>query len=85
MCYESELGNNTKNQTHTLVQWEFAMATMTEQNSVDGDGNHRREVAGGEETIQRPEEAEQDTRGVKSFGEISKIQPVSIYIPTLSV
>ena len=35
---------------------------MAEQISVDGDGNQRWEVAGGEETIQRPEEAEQDTR-----------------------
>ena len=61
------------------------MVTTAKQNSIDGDGNQRREVAGGEETIRRPEEAEQDTRGVKSFGEIPKIQPVSIYIPTLSV
>ena len=52
---------------------------------VDGDRDQWREVAGGEETIRRPEEAEQDTRGVKGFGEISKIFPVSIYSPTLSV
>ena len=37
------------------------MATTAEQNSVDSDGNQRREVAGGEETTLRPEEAEQDT------------------------
>ena len=61
------------------------MATTTEQISVDSAGNQRREVAGSVETIRRPEEAEQDTRGVKSLGEISKIQHLSIYIPTLSV
>ena len=38
------------------------MATMAEQISIDGDGNQWREVAGGEEMIRRPEEAEQDTR-----------------------
>ena len=58
---------------------------MAEQNSVDGDGNQRREVDGGEETIRRPEEAEQDMRGLRRFEEISKFSPVGIYIPTLSV
>ena len=62
MCYESELGNSTKNRTHTLVRREFATAITAEQISVDGDGNQWREVAGGEEMIRRPEEAEQDTR-----------------------
>ena len=61
------------------------MATTAEQISVDGDGNQRREVAGGEETIWRPEAAEQDTRGLRGFEEISKISPVGLYIPTLSV
>ena len=61
MCYESELGNGTKSQTHNLVRWEFATATTAGQNSVDGDGDQRREVAGGEETIRRLKEAEQDT------------------------
>ena len=37
------------------------MGTTAEQNSIDGDGNQRREVAGGEETIRRPEDAEHDT------------------------
>ena len=46
--------------------------------SVDGDRNQRREVAGGEE-------AEKDTCGLRGFEEISKISPVGIYIPTLSV
>ena len=74
------LGNSTKSRTHTLVWWEFA-----EQNSVDGDGNQRREVAGDEETIRTPEAADQDTRGLGSFEEIYNISPVGIYIPTLSV
>ena len=60
------------------------MATE-EQNSVDGDGNQRQEVAGDEKTIRRPEAAEHDTRGLRGFEEISKISPVDIYIPTLSV
>ena len=38
------------------------MAVTVGLNPVDGDGNQRREVAGGEETIRRPKEAEQDTR-----------------------
>ena len=40
---------------------------------VDGGGDKRREVAGDEEMIRRPESAEQDTRGQKGFREISKI------------
>ena len=40
------------------------MVTMAEQNPIDGDGNQRREVAGDEKTIRRPEAAEQDTRGL---------------------
>ena len=38
------------------------MAATAGQIAVDGDGNQWREVAGGKETIRRPEEAEQDTR-----------------------
>ena len=53
--------------------------------SIDGGRIQRREVVGGEETIRRPEEAEQDTRGLREFEEISKVSPVGIYIPTLSV
>ena len=52
---------------------------------VDSDGDQRREVTGGKETIQISEEAEQDMRGLRAFEEISKISPVDIYIPTLSV
>ena len=55
------------------------------RNSVDDNGNQQREVAGGEKTIQRPKAAEQDTRGLRGFEEISKISPVGLYIPTLSV
>ena len=55
------LGNSTKSRTHTLVWRRFATATTAEQISVDGDGNQWREVAGGEETIWSPEEAEHDT------------------------
>ena len=53
--------------------------------SVDGDENQRRKVTGDEKTIRRPEAAEQDTRGLRGFEEISKISPVGIYILTLSV
>ena len=54
-------------------------------NSVDGDGDQWQEVASDERTVRRLEAMEQDTRGMKGFGELSKIQPVGIYILTLSV
>ena len=54
-------------------------------NSVDGGGDQRQEAAGDEETIQRPSMAERAIAQAKGFGEISKILPVSIYSPTLSV
>ena len=41
----------------------FATAATAEQIAVDGGGDQRREVAGGERTIRRPEEAEQVMRG----------------------
>ena len=50
-------------------------------NSVDGDGDQQREVAGDERKIRRPEAAEQDTHELRGFEEISKISPVGIYIP----
>ena len=53
--------------------------------SVDGGGDQRREVAGDERTIRRPESAKQDMRGRRDFGEISKFGPVDIYILALSV
>ena len=54
-------------------------------NSLDGGGDQRQEAAGDEETIRRPPMAERAIARAKGFGEISKIQPVNIYIPTLSV
>ena len=59
--------------------------TTAGKNLVDGDGNQWREVVGDDKTIQRPKKAEQDTCGMEGFEEISKISPVGIYIPTLSV
>ena len=61
------------------------MAATAGLNSIDGDGDQRREVASSKETIQRPEAAEQDTRGLRGFEGISKISPVGIYILTVSV
>ena len=61
------------------------MAATEGSNPVEGDGNQRREVAGNKKTIRRPEAAEQDARGLRGFEEISKISPVGLYIPTLSV
>ena len=51
------------------------VAATVEQKSVDGDGNQRQEVAGGEETIRRPEEAEQDTCGLRSLKKFPKSHP----------
>ena len=51
------------------------MTVTKGQKSIDGDGNQRREAAGGERTIRRPEAAEQDMRGLRGFEEISKISP----------
>ena len=53
----------TRGRTLTLERRVFAMAATAEQIAVDGGGDQRREVAGGERTIRRPEEAEQVTRG----------------------
>ena len=61
------------------------MAAMAGLIVVDGGEVQQREVAGGEKTIRRPEAAEQDTRGLRGFEEISKVSPVGLYIPTLSV
>ena len=54
-------------------------------NSVDGGGDQRQEAAGGEEDDPETQEAERSMRGRRGFREISKILPVSIYSPTLSV
>ena len=55
--------DNTRDQTLTLMRRVFATAATTKQIAVDGGGDQRREVAGGERTIRRPEEAEQVTQG----------------------
>ena len=60
MCYESELRNSTKIKFIPYFGGELATAG---QIAVDGGGDQRREVAGGERMIRRPEEAEQVTRG----------------------
>ena len=53
--------------------------------SVDGSGDQQQEEAGDEEDDPETLEAEQAKRGRKSSEKISKILPVSIYSPTLSV
>ena len=53
--------------------------------SVDGGGDQLLEAAGDEETIRRPSMAERAIARAKGFGGISKILPVTIYSPTLSV
>ena len=55
------------------------------RNPVDSDGDQRLEAAGGEEDDSETQEAERAMRGRRGFGEISKILPVTIYSPTLSV
>ena len=52
---------------------------------VDSGGDQRREAAGDEEDDPETQEAERAMRGRRGFGEISKISPMSIYSPTLSV
>ena len=49
------------------------------QIAIDGGGDQRREVPGDERTIQRPEEAEQVTRGRRGSEIFPKISP-SVYI-----
>ena len=63
MCYESEVKEQHKGSNSDPSSAEFTTAATEGQNSVDSDGNQWREVAGGEKTIWRPEEAEQDMRG----------------------
>ena len=58
---------------------------MVGAKSVDGGGDQLLEAAGNEETIRRPSMAERAIARAKGFGEISKILPVTIYSPTLSV
>ena len=55
------------------------MAATAVEISVDGVGDERREVAGNERTIRRPEEAEQVTRGRGGSENFPKFGP-SVYI-----
>ena len=50
--------DSTRDRTLTLMRRVFATAATAEQIAIDGGGDLRREVAGGEKTIRRPEEAE---------------------------
>ena len=53
--------------------------------SVDGGGDQRLEAAGDEEDDPETLEAERAEHGRKSPEKISKVLPVGIYSPTLSV
>ena len=55
--------DSTRGRTLPLERRVFATVATAEQIAVDGGGDQRREVAGGEKTIRRPEEAEQVTCG----------------------
>ena len=55
--------DSTRGRTLTLERRVFATVATAEQIAVDGGGDQRREVAGGEKTIRRPQEAEQAMRG----------------------
>ena len=50
--------DSTRGRTLTLERRVFATPATAEQIAIDGGGDLRREVAGGEKTIRRPEEAE---------------------------
>ena len=52
---------------------------------VDGGGDQRQEAAGDEEDDPETLEAERAERGRKSSEKISRILPVGIYSPTMSV
>ena len=51
------------NLIHARLLSGVVTAATAGQIAVDGGGDQRREVAGGEKTVRRPEEAEQVTRG----------------------
>ena len=54
---------------------EFATTATEGQNSVDGDGNQRREVAGGKEHDPETEEAEQVMGGRRVLEKFPKFDP----------
>ena len=64
---------------------ELAIAAKAEKKSVDGGGDQRQEAASDEEDDPKTLEAERAMHWRRGFREISKILPVSIYSPTLSV
>ena len=84
-CLELEVNRHHKGSNTYPISAGIRYGGDDRTDSIDSGRNQRWEVAGSDEAIQRPEEAEQDTRGLRGFEEISKISPVGIYIPTLSV
>ena len=63
-CARNRSGkDNTRGRTLTLERRVFTTAATAGQIAIDGGEDQRREVAGDERTIRRPEEAEQVTRG----------------------
>ena len=64
---------------------ELAMVAMVGKNSIDGGRDQRQEAAGNEEDDPETQEAERAERGRKSSEKISKVFPVGIYSPTLSM
>ena len=71
MCYESELRNSTQSRNHTLVRREFATATTAGQNAVDGGGDQRREVTGGDEDDPETRRDRAGCARAKGFGKTS--------------
>ena len=61
------------------------MAATAGTKSVDGGEDQRQEATSDKEDDPETQEAERAMRGRRGFREISKILPVSIYSPTLSV
>ena len=84
MCQESDEDSTV---IESIPQFgdELAMAATAGKNSVDGGGDQRQEATGDEEDDPETQEAERTKRGQKSSEKISKILPMGIYSPTLSV
>ena len=64
---------------------ELATAATAGMIPVDGGGDQRQKADGNEEDNPETLEAERAERGRKSLEKISKVLPVGIYSPTLSV
>ena len=85
LCEESEVKNCTKSRTHTLVRW---WVCYGRNGGVESRWRRRKPAAGGRwrwEDDPKTTLAEQAIARAKGFGEISKILPMTIYSPTLSV